>query len=255
MSIIDNNLISVIVPVYNAEKFLSESIRSVISQKYPYLEIIVIDDCSTDRSAIIVNDLMKDFSCIKYHKLNCNSGVGVARNKGLELANGRYIAFIDSDDVWVEDKLQKQMLLFKKHPHTVFTYTGIGIINESGDLLKEKCHVKVVATYKQLLRETMIATSTVIIDRQNVHNFCFPDRRSAEDYSLWLSLLKEYGPAYGINEALTLYRKTSSSVSANKIGEVKYFFSVQTEDLKIKKISACINTFFYIINAIKKHYL
>ena len=100
----------------------------------------------------------------------------------------------------------------------------------------------------------MIATSTVMIDRNVVPEIVMPNRRSAEDYSLWLTLLREYGPAYGINEVYTSYRISSTSVSHNRVGEVKYFYRVQTEDLHISKFAAIVNTICYIFNAVLKHF-
>ena len=100
----------------------------------------------------------------------------------------------------------------------------------------------------------MIATSSVIIDREVVKQIIMPNRRSAEDYSLWLYLLKEYGDAYGLNEALTRYRKSSDSISSNRVGEVKYFYSVQTEDCGVNSVHALLNTVCYIFNAVKKHF-
>lgn len=249
-----NKLVSVIIPVYNAEKFISQTLDSIIQQDYPEKEIIVVDDCSNDNSFKIVKEYMKNNPCIIYHKLDKNSGVAVARNTAIEIAKGRFIAFLDSDDLWEKGKLSKQIDLFNDYKGCPFTYTALSYIDENGMQIKGKRELKERVSYKFLLRNTVIATSTVIVDRDVVKNVVFPNRRSAEDYSLWLSMLKKYGDAYGINEAFTRYRKTLNSISANRVGEVKYFYAVQTEDMNIPKISACINTIFYIWNAVKKHY-
>lgn len=248
-------LVSVVIPVYNAEKYIKFALDSVFIQNFPNLEVILIDDCSTDGSCSLINDLIADKPFAKYVKLEVNSGVAVARNKGLELASGQYIAFIDSDDIWESGKLNRQLKLFARYPKIPFTYTAIKYIDELGKELKNKRDVKEKITYPFLLRNTVVATSTVVIDRNVVGDIRFVNRRSAEDYSLWLTLLKHHGPAYGINEAFTSYRKSSTSVSSNRIGEVKYFYAVQTEDLHISKLKACFNTICYIFNAVKKHYL
>lgn len=250
----DNNTVSVIIPLYNAEKYIRETIESVIAQDYPNIEIIIVDDCSTDGSQLIVKKMCDKYPNIIYHKLDVNSGVAIARNEAIKLAKGRFIAFCDSDDVWEKDKLVIQLKLFEKHSNVPFTYTAVSYIDEESNAIKGKRKVKEKASYSYLLRNTMIATSTVIIDRAVVNEIKMPNRKSAEDYSLWLSLLKKYGDAYGIDEAFTKYRKTSNSLSSNRVGEVKYFFDVQRNDRGINCIAVTINTICYIFNAVKKHF-
>ena len=125
-----NEMISVITPVYNAEEFLKETIDSVLSQTYENLEYILVDDCSSDNSPEIIKHYTETDSRVKYIKLKENSGAAVARNTGLENAAGRYIAFIDSDDVWYEDKLEKQINFMSKD--IAFTYTKYERMSEDG---------------------------------------------------------------------------------------------------------------------------
>ncbi len=255
MGMYGNPLISVIIPVYNAERYIRYTLDSVVSQDYPEKEIVIVDDCSSDQSHIIIKEYMEKYPYIVYLRLKENSGVATARNTAIKLAKGRFIAFVDSDDIWKSGKIVKQLELFKEHPGCPFTYTAIDYIDENGKLLKNKRSLRESVTYNYVLRNTMIATSTVIIDRKVVPEVVMPNRRSAEDYSLWLSLLKKYGSAYGINEALTSYRISSTSISSNRKKEVKYFYAVQTQDLGINKIYAAFNTVCYIFNAVKKHFL
>ncbi len=114
-----DNLISVIIPVYNAERYIKHTLDSVIQQDYPDKEVIIVDDCSTDKSSEIIKDYMNRCSYIRYYRLDKNSGVAMARNTGIKLAKGRFIAFIDSDDVWKEGKLSRQVAMFenKNTPH------------------------------------------------------------------------------------------------------------------------------------------
>ncbi len=247
-------LVSVIIPVYNSEKFISYTLESVLGQTYRNLEIIVIDDCSTDKSADIIKMYMENDSRIKYYKQDMNSGVAAARNTGVECALGRFIAFVDSDDIWLPTKLERQLKLFDAHVNVPLTYTAIDYIDEDGKKIKDKRKIKEKITYGQLQRNTLIATSTVIIDRYVVKEIKMPLRRSGEDYSLWLNIVKKYGTAYGINEVFTQYRKRSTSLSSKKTRELKVFYDVQTKDLKINSFKVVFNMFFYIINAIKKHY-
>lgn len=250
----NNQTVSIIIPLYNAEKYIEETLLSVDAQDYPDKEVIIVDDCSMDSSAEIVKRMQSNMPYIRYHKLEHNSGVAIARNTAIKLAKGRYIAFVDSDDVWKQGKLTQQLQLFDKHTGCPFTYTAIDYIDEESNPLKSKRSLKEEVSYNYILRNTVIATSTVIIDRQVVPEIVMPNRRSAEDYSLWLSILKKYGNAYGINEALTSYRISSTSVSSNRAGEVKFFYDVQVNDLHINKVYATFNTVCYILNAIKKHY-
>ncbi len=248
------NKISVIMPAYNASKYIGKAIISVIKQNYSNLELIIIDDCSSDNTSEIIQQFQKNYENIVYIKMENNSGVAKTRNKGLSIASGQYIAFLDSDDVWLEDKLTKQINIFKENKGIPFTYTAINIINEKDEIVKKAKKIKTKATYKILLRNTYVATSTVIIDREVTGDFLMPLRKSAEDYSLWLMLLKSFGIAKGINEALVNYRKTENSLSANKMKEIKYFMRVQREDMHIGRIRVLFNTFCYILHAIKKHY-
>ena len=221
------------------------------------MEIIVVDDCSTDNTYSVIKKFEDDYpeANIKYYRLDINSGVAIARNTAFEFATGRFVAFIDSDDIWKPGKLKEQLNLFSEHKGAPFTYTAISYIDENGNQIKGKRTVKESVTYSYLLRNTMIATSTVIIDRSVVKKVVMPNRKSAEDYSLWLSLLKNYGTAYGIDKVYTEYRISNNSLSSNRLGEVHYFYDVQRKDMGINRTSAIINTLLYIINAFKKHYL
>ena len=250
-----NNIVSIIIPLYNAEKYIEETLRSVDAQDYSDKEIIVVDDCSQDSSAEIVKKLQKNMPYLRYHKLEKNSGVAIARNTAIKLAKGRFIAFVDSDDIWKPGKLSKQLELFTQHPGCPLTYTAIDYIDENSQPLKGKRSLKDRVSFNYILRTTGIATSTVSIDRDVVPDVVMPNRRSAEDYSLWLSILKKYGDAYGLNEALTSYRISSTSISSNRVGEVKYFYDVQVNDIHLSKMLAAFNTICYILNAVKKHYL
>lgn len=248
-------LVSVIVPVYNAERFVGEALKSIIIQDYTNKEIIIVDDCSTDHSYSVIQGFMQKVPYITYYRLDKNSGVAAARNAAIEMAKGRFLAFLDSDDIWEQGKLSAQLQLFERHKGIPFSYTALSYIDENGTLIKGKRKLKERVSYSYILRNTVIATSTVIVDREVVKSVIMPNRKSAEDYSLWLSLLKQYGDAYGINHAYTRYRKSADSISANRMGEVKYFYSVQREDMHIAKSQAIWNTCCYMFHAAKKHFL
>ena len=246
--------VSVITPIYNAERFLKETILSVFDQTYKNIELVLVDDCSTDNSSQIISEFQRIHSEIIYFRQPQNMGAGAARNKALELATGQYVAFLDSDDLWVYDKTECQINLMKKKD-SPFSYSAIEMINENGNILKEKRNIKESCDYKYLLHNTIIATSSVIIDRNVLGDFRMPLRRGGQDYATWLSLLRSGTIACGINKALVKYRISSNSLSSNKFKSIKQVWEIQTRDEHINKIYALFNVICFIINAAKKYFL
>lgn len=256
------NLVSVIIPVYNSEKFIKSTLESVIKQTYSEIEIVIVDDCSTDSSRQIVEKITNTQSIaesqksrkIFYYRQPINQGAAVARNKALELASGQYIAFLDSDDMWKPEKLEKQ-ISFMKSRNIGFCFSAIEMINQTGEVVKSKRDVKEEVTYSFLLKNTMIPTSSVVIDRNIVGDFQMPLMRGGQDYATWLMLLRKVGTAYGINEALVQYRIGHSSLSSNKLNSLKQVWNIQTRQEKINKIEAVFNLFCFCFNALKKYFL
>lgn len=247
-------LVSVIMPIYNAEKYLVTTLDSIFCQDYKDIEIVLVDDCSKDRSAEIIADLKKAHPEIVYYLQEKNMGAGAARNKALELAKGQYAAFLDSDDVWMPDKISRQIEIMKvkKSP---FSYTAIEMMNENGETLKEKRNIKETCDYKYLLHNTIIATSSVVIDRTMLGDFRMPLRRGGQDYATWLMLLRDGAVAQGINEALVQYRVASGSLSSNKVKSIKQVWEIQTQDEKINKVSAVFHVVCFGFNAFKKYFM
>jgi teichuronic acid biosynthesis glycosyltransferase TuaG len=250
----DNKLVSVIIPVYNSEKYISKALDSVLLQTYKCFEIILVDDCSTDSSEQVINAYLEKYKNINYHRLEINSGAAVSRNTALELAKGRFIAFLDSDDLWYPQKLQKQLELIQEKDAGI-CYTAIEMIDEFDNLTKEKRPVLEKVDYKFLLKNTMLATSTIVIDRNILGYFKMPLIRSGQDYATWLQLLRDGKIAYGVNEALVKYRVSKSSLSANKWKSIQQVWGIQKNQEKINPVKVTINTTWFIINALKKHYL
>ncbi len=248
----DNQMVSVIIPVYNSEKYIKETIASVLEQTYKQVEIIVIDDYSSDNSRRILSDLVQAYSNIIYHRQKENQGVAVARNTGLELAKGRYVAFLDSDDIWKKDKLEKQLSLMREK-QAGFVFSAIEMMDENGNERKKKRKIKTEVDYKYLLKNTVIPTSTVIIDRNIVENFKMPHMRSGQDYATWLMILRNGTIAYGVDEALVKYRVGSSSLSSNKFKSIKQVWGIQVYQEKINPIFAAYNTGWFIAHALKKY--
>lgn len=246
-----DNLVSVIIPTYNSEKYIEETLNSVLNQTYKDFEIIIIDDCSKDNTWKIIKEYEKKYNNIVCLKQEINKGVAEARNRGIDSAKGRYIAFLDSDDLWYKEKLEKQ-LNFMKEKKAFFSYTAIEMIDEKGKILKGKREVKEEIDYNFLLRNTMIATSSVIIDKLQYGEFQMPLRRSGQDYATWLQLLKK-GKAYGVNEVYVSYRVRSDSLSSNKLKSIRQVYDIQTQQEKINTIKSIYNCLFFLLNALKKY--
>ena len=254
MTLYRNNLVSVIIPVYNVSKYITHTIESILKQSYKNVEIVLVDDCSTDNSAEIIAKYASSHSNVIYHKLDSNQGAAVARNKALSIAKGRYVAFLDSDDVWCEGKLEKQ-LAWMDEKDAAISCTAMDTIDEYGKSLGSVRKVREMIDYHFLLHNTMIATSTVVVDRNKTGNFQMPLRRGGQDYATWLMLMRNGTICYGLNEVLSHYRVLSNSLSSNKWKSIKQVWQIQTEDEGINKISASINVCYFIVNAFVKHFL
>ena len=247
-------LVSIITPVYNAESVIEKTITSVLNQSYQNWELILVDDCATDKSAEIIQRMAASESRLKYYKLEQNSGAAVARNKGIEMANGSYMAFLDADDYWLEDKLQRELDLMKEKD-CAFVYAATQMINEHDEKIGDYTPVPEWTDYNHLLKRTVIATSTVLLDMNKIGDFSMPLRRSGQDYATWLMLLRRVDKAYGINEPLTLYRISPKSLSSNKFKSIKQVYGIQTKDEGLNPIYAGYNTLCFCLYAFKKHFL
>lgn len=241
-------------PVYKAARYIEETIRSVQAQTYKDWELLLIDDCSPDNSGEIIERLAQADARIRYHRLEQNSGAAVARNTAIGMARGEYLAFLDSDDLWEPEKLSRQTR-FMQEKGCAFSYTRIRMTDAEGNTLKDDIHVPEKISYQGLLRQTVIATSTVMLNRTKLPDFRMPLRRGGQDYATWLQILRETGYAYGLNETLTVYRTSSDSLSSNKLDSVRQVFEIQTQDEHINPLSATLNTLCFCWYAFKKHYM
>lgn len=254
MTLYSNNIVSVIIPVYNVSKYIEHTIESILKQSYKDVEIVLVDDCSTDNSAEIIAKYAASHSNVIYHKLESNQGAAVARNKALSIAKGRYVAFLDSDDEWCEGKLEKQ-LSFMNEKEAAISCTAMDTIDDCGKPLGSVRKVRETIDYNFLLHNTMIATSTVIVDRNKTGNFQMPLRRGGQDYATWLMLMRNGTICYGLDEILSHYRVLSNSLSSNKWKSIKQVWQIQTEDEGINKLSASVNVCCFVANAFIKHFL
>lgn len=247
-------LVSIVTPVYNAEKVIEQTIKSVQDQTYQNWEMILVDDFAKDNSAYIIKKKALDDPRIKYYKLDQNSGAAVARNRGIQEAKGQYIAFLDADDYWLPEKLQRELILMKEK-NCAFVYAATHMIDENDQTLGDYTPVPEWTDYKHLLKRTVIATSTVLLDMERIGDFSMPLRRSGQDYATWLMLLRRVDKAYGINEPLTLYRISPKSLSSNKFKSIKQVYDIQTKDEGLNPVFAGYNTLCFCLYAFKKHFL
>lgn len=248
----ENNLVSIIMPVYNSSKYLQSSVQSVISQSYPNWELIIINDCSTDESEAIIQSLAKKDYRIKSLKLNVNSGVAKARNVGIALAKGRFLAFLDSDDLWHPEKLTKQVN-FMLEKDLVFTHTSYQLITDSGKKKKIVESKYNELNFKKMLGANQIGCLTVMIDLSKIAKPVFPSIRH-EDYALWLEILnKNHIKANLLKETLAYYRITPGSVSRNKIKSILWVWNIYHNYLKINTFKSSYLMLVFIKNMIYKY--
>ncbi|HEX6593678.1 MAG TPA: glycosyltransferase family 2 protein [Bacillota bacterium] len=210
-----NPLISVITPAYNAEKFIKQTIESVREQTYSNWEMIIVDDCSTDRTVEYVRQYEQRDQRIHLLKLEKNSGPGVARNTAMEHAEGRYIAFLDSDDLWYPEKLEKQ-LRFMQEKDIAFSFTKYVRMREDGTLTNAVTEAPESVGYEDLMKHCVIGCLTVMLDRDKIGHLKMMDLRTRQDYVYWLTITKKGFRAYGLPEPLAKYRLVEGSISSNK---------------------------------------
>lgn len=217
----DSLKISIITPLYNAEKFIEETIKSVLSQTHENWELIIVDDCSKDNGPEIVEKYCQKDHRIKLIRLLKNGGGAVARNKAIEEAKGKYIAFLDSDDLWHPKKLEKQIKFMEENNYE-FTYTWYEKMDEDGKLLNEVVRSKDKIDYRELLKSNQIGCLAAMYNQEKLGKIYMPLIRKRQDYALWLQVLKETKYGYCLKENLAQYRIVSGSVSSNKINLIKF---------------------------------
>lgn len=215
-----DGFISIIMAAYNAEKTIEMSICSAISQTYTHWELLVIDDCSTDDTPLIVSRIAQNDNRIKYVRNEVNSGVSRSRRRGLDLATGEWIAVLDSDDAWIEDKLEKQLILARTKD-AEFVFTGSTFMDDSGTAIDWQLHVPDILTHSQLLKQNLISNSSVMVKRNLFERYFAEGDEMHEDYAIWLGITKSGYVAYGIDEPLLIYRIAKSSKTSNKLKSAK----------------------------------
>jgi teichuronic acid biosynthesis glycosyltransferase TuaG len=248
-----NHLVSIITPLYNSGSFVVDTIESVLSQTYSNWEMIIVNDCSNDNSLSVVNAYAEKDARIMVVSNEISLGAAVSRNTAISLAKGRYIAFLDSDDLWSPDKLENQ-LEFMISNSFEFTYTAYYKVNKLGDSVGY-IDVPHSVSYSDLLRTCSIGCLTVIYDCQALGKIYMPliDRR--QDYALWLRILKIIPKAYGINKPLAKYRVSSNSLSGNKFKASNYQWKVYREIEEFGLVKSLYYFLNYSFHGLIKTYL
>lgn len=220
--------VSVITPTYNCGRFIAETIDSVLAQSYTDWEMWVVDDCSTDHTREVVTAYAARDSRIQYVCLETNAGAAVARTKAMQLADGQYMAFLDSDDLWLPDKLERQ-LAFMKRQDCAFTCTAYEQMDEEGRSLGRVMKTIPKTSYNRLLLDCPVGNSTVMYDVSRMGKFEVPDIRKRNDDALWLQMLKKERYIFGMPDVLMRYRIRQNSISSNKWQLVQYHWKLYRE--------------------------
>lgn len=220
-----NPLISIITPAYNAENFISQTIESALRQTYTNWEMILVDDRSTDRTVEYIKSYQEQDDRIKLIELEENSGSAVARNTAMEAAKGQYFAFLDSDDLWTPQKLEKQ-LRFMQEKDIAFSFTKYVIVQEDGTETNAVTETPAYVDYDDLMKYCIIGCLTVMLDTAKIGKVEMLNIRTRQDYVLWLTLTKKGFLAYGLPEVLAKYRLVENSISSNKLKAARQNWNV-----------------------------
>jgi len=246
-----NRLVSIITPSYNSSKFIEECINSVISQTYLDWEMIIVDDRSTDNSRDLITKFAKENDRIKPIFLEENVGAAEARNVAIKKSKGKYVAFLDSDDLWKNIKLEKQ-ISFMNEKNIAFSFTSYQPMSENGVEKYSVIKVPYQIDYHSYLKNTIIGCLTVVIDREKTGEFQMPNIRSSHDMALWLLIMKRGFSAYGLDEDLAYYRIVSTSNTSKKWKAAKEVWDVYRKVEQLNIVYSAICFVGYVYNAIKK---
>lgn len=233
----NNPLISIVMPAYNSEKYIYDSIISIINQTYSNWELIVVDDCSSDSTVAKINKIVD--SRINLIRLKNNSGAAVARNIAIEKAVGQYLAFLDSDDIWHSNKLEKQLNFMKKN-NLYISSTMFANIDEDNSIIDITRNIE-TQDYDSILKNNP-GNSTIMYNADKLGKFYIPNIKKRNDFVMWLKVIKKAKNLYGLPEVLTYYRVREGSLSAKKSDLVKYQWKVYRD---IEKLS--LTKSFYLL--------
>ena len=238
--------VSIIVPMYNAEKFIGKAIESVLSQTYENWEMLIMNDVSTDNSLAVVNEFAKKDDRIKVVNTEKNVGVVKGRNQLIDLACGKYIAFLDADDYWHSEKLQKQVQ-FMKEKNASISCTEYTRVTENGEKINEVV-IKTEISYTDMLKNNYLGCLTVMYDVEKIGKRYFKEMEKNEDYVLWLEIVKDVKTIFGLKENLAYYRVLDNSRSSNKVKTAKVRWEIYR---KVEKLSLLKSIYYFLHYAVR----
>ncbi|MFW7385519.1 glycosyltransferase family 2 protein [Vagococcus fluvialis] len=241
-------LVSIIMPAYNAEKYIEEAIQSVQNQSYQNWELLICDDCSTDNTVKIIENKIKKDLRIKLFKLQNNCGAAIARNSSIKHAIGDYLAFLDSDDSWYKDKLRKQILFMEQNEYH-FTCTYYNKIDENGENLNKIITYQNQSNYSNLLYNCP-GNSTVIYNCNILGKFYISDLKKRNDYLMWLQVIKKSNKLICLDECLSTHRLVSTGLSNKKRELVKYHWYIYREIEKLSLFKSIKITLYWIFKGL-----
>lgn len=249
------DLVSIVVPMHNAKLYIENTIKSVLAQTYETWELILVDDCSTDETLKVVEDFVGSLPAeqkAKMHILALAQNVGAAntRNAGTETAKGNYLCFLDADDLWHKEKLEKQ-LKFMRDKAAAFSFTNYEFGDAEAVGTGKIVHVPEQIVYRQALQNTTIFTSTVMFDvsKLGLETLRMPDVKS-EDSALWFKLLRTGLVAYGLQENLVTYRRPANSLSSNKVEAIRRIWNLYRKSEGLSLVYSVYNLFFWAVRAL-----
>ncbi len=239
-------MISIITPNYNCGKFIAQTIQSAINQTFTDWEMIIVDDCSSDDSLQIAKEYAQKDNRIKVFENEKNLGAALTRNRAIEISKGEYLAFLDSDDIWHADKLEKQ-LKFMQENDCDFAFSEYIEINEQNEELHRKIKVCKTLTYNKMLRHCWPGCLTVIYKQDLNNKIYIPDVKKNNDHALFLKVLKQCKKAMGQNEVLAKYRIRKGSISRNKFKMIEPYIKVVHEFEGKSKFYAYFCAFTHVL--------
>lgn len=246
-----SGMISIIMPAYNAQRTLHQAVDSALCQTYQNIELLIIDDFSSDSTGQIAEEYIKQDRRVRLLKNNKNLGVAASRNRGVAAARGEWVAFLDSDDAWAADKLEKQLSCAAAR-HGEFIFTGSAFMDADGNRKVGLLHVPAQVTYKELLKQNVISCSSVMIKKSLVCKYKMAGDFLHEDFAVWLQILRDGKTAFGVDEPLLIYRLSAGSKSGNKWKAAKMTYRVYRH-IGLNVFSAVYYWMHYLFRSVRKY--
>ncbi len=244
--------VSVVTPAYQSGRFIGATIGSVIAQTFPDWEMVIVDDCSRDDTGAIAAEFARRDARVRFVRNEANRGPGPTRNEALRRARGRWVAFLDADDLWDAEKLERQVAFMQRGGHA-FSYTGYRVLSEDGRLVGAVRHLPPRQGYRDMLKDTSVGCLTVMLDRARVGAVEFPPYRRNQDNALWLKILRGGIVAHGLPDTLASYRLVGTSNTSNKLRAARAVWDVYRDQERLPLVPATWYFANYAWRGFRKH--